>query len=569
MEFNIRPFHKNSYPRQGVLIKSPDAVVWLQEAYKMGLDPEHAAMYAVPGAAANQLFGCLVVPKLNAKIADVGKNSFMQCLNHKLFIPENTVVFPELSAAEWAKLFPGAVYIMHPDTGLAELTEEIDWSLLLELPQLAPAAITVPSKGVYIPQAIRSISIEADKDELTESIEKQVGAGVTDVDIKMEKIMKGNQREIDKLLKYLEKHPEAALTLGIPLDVMGSSRGGGGGKFVFGKGGGGSFSTKSDVQIILYIFGGIIAFMLLMVFLSTRSGSSSSYFPFFIIFLLVRLIYAFLKKNGAGKSSGSGRAATIDKDTFADLQKKYNDLAESYLAQKDYKKAAGVYLKLLKNHRKAAHVLEEAGFYAEAGAIHLKYSKDKLIAAQCFEKGRLYSRAIELYKELEQTEKVADLYTLLNQNNEAARYYTIVAEDYIKNKQYVMASLIYRKKMQQPLEAQELLLVGWHKKLDAHNCLNNYFANIENPDVLIREIKRFYNDELEDNRKEAFLQIIKIEFHKHKPIQEPIREIAYEIIASCIETNPSIASDLMAFNPDDKSLTKDVLKFKASKIKRG
>jgi hypothetical protein len=227
-----------------------------------------------------------------------------------------------------------------------------------------------------------------------------------------------------------------------------------------------------------------------------------------------------------------------------------------------------VYLKLLKNNVRAAQVLEEGGYYGEAGAIYLKYCKNKIAAANCFEKGKLYNKAIDIYKQLEQTEKVGDLYLLLNQEDEAGRFYKMVAEDYVSKKQYIKASLIYRKKMNQPLQAQALLLEGWHKNFDAFNCLNNYFTNISGADILIAEIRRFYIKELDEKRKETFLKVIKVEFNKHEVLEAPIKDIAYEIIADCIKTNPLIASELTSFNPKDKSLTKDIMKFKAAEMNR-
>jgi len=572
MEFKIKPFHKNSYPKGGVLIKSPEAKVWLLELYKIGIDPEDTSMYALPGNIPNEIFGCLVVPKDGVRIADIGKNSYMQCLNTKLFIPENTVIFPELNEVEWTKHFTADRYVMHQDIGLVELTDPVEWNLFLEMPNAGQAEIITPLAGIYIPNTIRSYSIEADEKKLAEDIENQVGGADTakDVPFNVDKIMKGNQREIDKLLKYLEKHPEQALALGIPLDVMGSSRGGGGGRFVFGKTRGNLFDSDSDFRTVLYVLGvGVVLFILIQIVFSNGSGKSSA-FPVFIIILVGRFIYSFLNKSGSDTSrhSNSERAATIADDKFAILQNRYEKLANDYVDQKEYQKAAGIYLKLLKNNFRAAQVLEEGGYYGEAGAIYLKHCKEKARAAECFEKGKLYTQAIDIYEELGETEKVGDLYTHLKKEKEANHYYEMVAENYIKNKQYVKASLIYRKKMKLPLKGQALLLDGWHSKLDAHNCLNNFFTNIENTDVLLGEIKRFYSDELEENRKEAFLQVIKLEFHKHESLQAPIKEIAYEIIAGCIDNNPLMASELIGFNPEDRSLSKDVMKFKAAKRKR-
>jgi hypothetical protein len=41
----------------------------------------------------------------------------------------------------------------------------------------------------------------------------------------MKKVLKGNNAEVEKYLKYLAQNPEAALKMAIPLDMMGTSRG--------------------------------------------------------------------------------------------------------------------------------------------------------------------------------------------------------------------------------------------------------------------------------------------------------------------------------------------------------
>ena len=84
----------------------------------------------------------------------------------------------------------------------------------------------------------------------------------------------------------------------------------------------------------------------------------------------------------------------------------------------------------------------------------------------------------------------------------------------------------------------------------------------------MHEIRRFYIHELDDSRKEAFLAVIKVEFHKHESLRAAVKEIAYEIVAGCIDSKPFMASELISFNPKDKSLSKDILKFKASKMRK-
>ncbi|UUC44913.1 hypothetical protein [Flavobacterium cerinum] len=569
MEFKLKPFHKNCYPKQGILIKGSDAELWLQEIYyTLGIKPENTRIYPLPGKKPNELFGCLVVPQQNVKMTDIGKNSHMQCVHNKLFIPENAIVFPELIEAEWTKQFSADGYVMHPEIGLIELDQEVDWNLLLEMPKEATVVMNKPSGGVLIPKTIRSYSIETDQEKLAEAIEEQAGTpDAKNVPFNMDKIMKGNQREIDKLLAYLEKHPDQALSLGIPIDITGSGRGIGNGSYVFRKGIGSTFKMDPDVRKFLYLLGAIVGLLLIIGLFSGESEAGSNTFFIFFIILLARFIYSFLGKNETNNDNFGGNVV-ISNDKFEILRNRYEKLAEEHIKRKEYKKAAGIYLQLLKNHFKAAQVLEDGGYYGEAGAIYLKHCKDKPRAADCFEKGKLYKQAIEIYKELGEMEKVADLYALLKQEKEANRYYEMVADDYIKKKQYVRASLIYRKKMNQPLKGQTMLLEGWHQKLSAGDCLSNYFSNIEDKELLTVEIKRFYKEELKADRNWEFLGVIKKEFDKHDALQEPVRAIAYEIIAGCIDINPWMTTELVGFNPNNKSLSRDIIKFRNSKKKR-
>ncbi|WP_259014669.1 hypothetical protein [Emticicia fluvialis] len=508
MVFEIKPFHKNSFPRKGILIKGSDAREWLQGIYKLGIDPEKARIYALPDNTANKIFGCLVVPEKGIEPIDIGSNNYMQCINNKLFIPENTITFPEISQAEWSRQFSGHAYVMHPHIGMVELTEEIDWSQLIKLPDVAEAEITRPSEGIYIPDKLHSISIQADENSLAKSIEEQVKTDAAyDLSLNIDKLMKGNHREVDKLLELLKKHPEKALLLGIPLDVMGSYRGGGDGKFKFGKTIGGESREGSKIGLAARIWVLIAAIVFIAVFFTNKKDASS--IP--VILIAIWLIYKAFKASPDGNRRSS-RAARIDMSKFETLQNQYEKLAKDFVAQKEYHKAAAVYLKLLNNPFMAGQVLEEGGYYGEAGAIYLKHCKDRDRAATCFEKGRLYMKAIEIYKELQQPEKVADLYTLLKNSKEANRYYEMVIEDYIKNKQYVRASIIYRKKMKQPLKGQALLLQGWHQNLDAYNCLNNYFVNIENTELLINEIRRFMPMNLKKASKKPFYRLSRLNF---------------------------------------------------------
>lgn len=598
MELKLSINSKNTFPKGGVFIKSRLPKVWLQEIQNMGLAFHLVKTFPVPAVKANELFGCMLVfDQSLIKTDRIGKNYFCQLIENKLFIPENTIVTPQLTKAEWHNLFSEHYHFMHPDIGLVELKEEVSWIDLIEVPVLKEIDILEPSKIVHIPQYISSLRYEANTEDILEALEKPFSdeEALEELPFDMEKLMKGNQEEMDKFLELFDKNPELALKLAIPLDTLKTARGGFDGKLSFegigsGSASGGSFSGRGGKAINESSDSGCGPFAIILtlafasIFLlnmrgcsSSLSGSNAGMNPFVALFVilgaLVLIIVMAVKDSGSSGSSisysvpprqslGSGGSALIDSERFSTIQNRYEKMAEQFKDRKDYAKAAHVYMKLLKNHYKAADVLEEGELYSEAAAVHLKYCNNKNKAAECYEKGHVYKQAIELYRELNQNEKVGDLYTILKDKPEADKFYGKVIDDYKVNNQYVKASFIYKNKIKNINGAQEVLITGWRNNKDAFNCLNNYFANIESINKLSGVITSIYESDVSAENSELFLQAMKHEFKKHEDLEEITKNIAYEIVADKIMIKPDIASELVAFNEKNKSMLKDVMKYK-------
>lgn len=293
-----------------------------------------------------------------------------------------------------------------------------------------------------------------------------------------------------------------------------------------------------------------------------------------VIFIVILVIIFFViialeNKEKSGNSSGrkgSGGNFYLENSLFDRIRNKYEELAEKYIAEKDYTRAAKVYMNLLNDNYRGAKTLEDGGLYNEAAVIYLKKLKNKSEAASCFEKAKQYQKSIELYKELEQKEKVGDLYMQINDTKNANSYYQMVVDDYVNNDQMVKASLIYRKKMDVPEEAQKILLQGWEENKDAFNCLNNYFVNINTIEDLNHAIQNLYLKTPSD-KKLIYLEAMKHEFKKDSKLQETTRNIAYEIIAENIENHPSIINELKHFNPKDEVILKDISRYRTGRNK--
>lgn len=292
---------------------------------------------------------------------------------------------------------------------------------------------------------------------------------------------------------------------------------------------------------------------------------------FIVVAAIILLVITALKdkekqNQGANGRKGGSGSSYVESSLFDRIRNKYEDLAQKYIDEKDYKKAAKVYMNLLQDNYRGAKTLEEGGFYNEAAVIYLKKLKNRSEAANCYEKAKQYRKAIDLYKELEQKEKVGDLFKELNDINSANSYYRMVVDDYVNNSQMVKGSLIYRKKMEMPDEAQKILLKGWEEDRDAFNCLNNYFANIFEVKKLDQQIQELY-EKTPSDKKITYLEAIKHEFKKDPQLQNTTRNIAYEIIAEKVATRSEIVNELKYFNPNDEVILKDISRYKTGRNK--
>lgn len=286
MELRIKPFPKNNYPKKGLLIKGSSPLVWFEEMDKLKVDLAEVETFAIPSNEPNILYGCFIVFTDQAP-HEIGKNSYFQCIDEILFIPENTTFYPKINPEDWHNI-DSKFLVMHPEFGLVKLLEEIDWILLLEEPERAKLSIRKPSNGVYIPQEIKSYTVEIDDEKMMESLQKSQTEEewMKNLPFDMRKVMAGNKREIEKYLKYIERYPDRAIELGVPLDILGTSRGDGFGTFKF------------DNSWLSRLFGG-------------RNGKPRDYrwvlFALWIVIIVGRMIIDFNEKpkNEVPVSSGN------------------------------------------------------------------------------------------------------------------------------------------------------------------------------------------------------------------------------------------------------------------------
>lgn len=588
MELQIKPCQGNFYPLGGALLKGGDPAAWLAEMQCMGLTLRDVTAYAIPNPPNSPpntpteggAWSCFLQFEKGVKNIDIRKNLYFQHIENKLFIPENTQIYPLLTAAEIEKLVLGELYLMHPDWGLVRLGKPIKWKNFLEMPTEISKKIITPTQTPFIPQTLRLFEVRSIPPE--ETIEKLEKNEVIERKTFESKPLNFFEKIKLKILQKLFKpSPKTSPDVGSS-PLSGRSIGANSllDQFFRGLGGilggllGGLFEglgkqteaftekmkmsleelekrNKENADKLLDLFKDNPEEALKYAIpLNTDGTARGSNDPALLDF----------SKFGTN-SGGSGGSIVLPDDTFWKLHKQYQATAEMLKKQGKYEKAAQIYLKLLDNKLAAAQTYEAGKYYSEAASIYLKYLNDKYKAAHCYEQGNMYSQAIAIYKELEQHEKVGDLYMQLNETTQAKAAYENVVTKYLDEKSYVKAAVFLRKKLNDHERAQSFLKTGWLNNQDAFNCLNNYFVNIQDEKQLESEIQSLYA-QINPIQKNIFLDAIKLEYEKHDKLKEPIEAIAYEIIAELIKQDASIATELRFFHKDDKNLTKDIMRYK-------
>lgn len=579
MELSLRPYHKNNHPLSGILIRGASAKVWAVEADKMGFSMNQVTIYPLPDLVANSVWGCLLVPHPGVEGIEVGKNNRCQLVSGKLFIPENSTIYPKLSEEEVNHLFPRNQYVFHPHFGLVELEETFDWSTVIEAAPGLDVDVRMPARSIEIPTKVNRFLINpVPPEEVLKKMEEEIFPKKEKMKDKplnlLEKVKLRGLRALFK--KADDKGKEGTSNSSGNIEQVGKASWL---DKILGK----AFSKKTpkwlnkleqdyedleernqkEVDKLLDMFkknpkealkyalplneGG-----------APRGGTEGLY--------QLSKLWAGFNIFGNDRPSQGGGSSVLGGDYYTRLHTQYHNTAQELIKNGEYMEAAFIYMKLLKSPYLAAQTLENGKRYQEAASLYLKQPNMKEKAAECYEKGNMFPQAIDIYKELnDKEEKIGDLYYQMNDVEEGNGYYYKAVDKHTQNDQYVKASLIQRDKLRNLESAQNTLMDGWRQGTDGQNCLQNYFDNIGDTNDLAHEIDAIYERETNDKNKGVFLQVLKHEHGKNTQLAPVTRQIAYEIISEKARKNPGIVSELKAFKQEDKIILKDLIYYKRNK----
>lgn len=542
MKLKIIPATKNTDPIKGLLIKGQHPLFWISEIQRMFAQMSQIKVYPIPDTTPNSVWGCFVEFYTNQLPKEVGQHTLCQLAHEAVFIPVFTKMIPNISPQEKSLLFRESKYVFHPEFGWYELSEEINWTKLLDIPAESSTKITIPEKSKKVPNRIKSFQIierqpedilinldattpediPSDKLSPSEKLKYKFlksilrnGKGIIPDALKnsayyqklnkeLEELEKRNQKKLDKLLDLIKKNPENALRYAIPLDQDGASR------------------NPSSPGL----------------FKLTRNTDFSLFQKF---------------NNGGG-------GASVGTEQFDKLRERYNQAARQLIKKEEYLKASYIYLNLLNDKRLAATTLISGKLYAEAAAVYLDRLDDKKNAAKYFHKAHMTKKAIELYNEIKSYEIAGDLSQEIGLFSQAENFYNKEVKKLKDKNRPVAAAVILNKKLNNPNAAREVLLTGWEKKQNSKECLLYYIALSDGSEQKLDAIQTINQTIKNHSDAKLFLEVIKKIHKKNDGIQDGIVEIAYQNIVKYHKDNKNIIHLLKSFIPD-KRIQNDILAF--------
>lgn len=587
MELNLRPAPNNAYPLNGLLIRGSEVREWLCEIELMGLARNDLQIFTLPGLLPNSVYGCFIHMNRSSEGIDFGKNELCQQVNANVFIAERSELFPSITNSELSELFPNSTWLFHPEIGLVELNESVNFVSLLVLPNRSNIRALPPIPVKQLPKSVRSFQLAPiDMEKALSMLEEKI--------VPKKKQFKDEPLNLFEKIKMsfyrlqFNKPKGASNTASQTLNVNKSNTDSNNhqslnvfGKFMsfvskpFRNKNGGAYHdsvkhnleelerrNQKEIDKLLNMLRNnpaeALKYAIPLDFNGSSRGTEHSALQ------LSKLWNSFGLFGNPKQQNGNSGTINLG-DHFQTLNEQYKQTALTLKSQGDYEKAAFIYMKLLKDYRTAASTLEEGKMYSEAASMYMKHLNDKHKAADCYVQGKLYANAITLYQELHEYETLGDLYVKIHQRKEADIYFEQAALNELKQMNYMKSAQIYREKMFNIELAQNTLLDGWKADKSAAECLKTYFNNYQSPDDLEKELKHIYKTEVNASNREKFLKVLKSDAI-HGTLPEVTKEMAYEIISAQAKRNPSIVKELNYFASNNKGLAKDAVRFSISSL---
>lgn len=587
MQLQLRHNHTGNGKVSSAFLRGSDPLLWMLEISQWSLESEDLEAYIIRNNSDGSNAGLFVIFKKPDSPSQIELLEPYITIAEKLYIPLHTELYPRLTVTELKSVLIWDKQVFHPVFGFTGLnkSDQVNAETMFAFLQPQDRDWSFAHPGVPARVEFQSIHIQQPGiEKMMEEIKKEIG------DKKLEDI-KGEDKKLSaagkvwndvkyfmiKEFYYLitSTDNKTSTSPGTHKDRLPGGSGGSDFNGVFGK-----FinwieqnlealesKREKEINKLLKMFDENTdealkyAIPMNSPYLQRGKEQSSA--------VLGRRSTDFNLGNLRG--GGARDAWNISDDHNLRLHKKYEAAAQDAISKTDYRKAAYVYAYLLGNYFNAAQALKQGGHYREAAVLYLEHLNNKAEAAECYQQGGLYLEAIELYLEMNKEEEAGDLYLKLELPEKAMTAYRVSVDRKKGNIDMIEAARILNEKMDNPSEAKEVLLEGWHKSYNSESCLKKYYdiTVSKQPELLIDELKNVYQHDLPPQNVSTFLDVLDYVNKKRfdPELQEAALEIAYEIIHSKLEIRETkLLKKLGQFLPEDKLILADASRY-ATKLK--
>lgn len=192
----------------------------------------------------------------------------------------------------------------------------------------------------------------------------------------------------------------------------------------------------------------------------------------------LRRLWGSLRLDAGTRGEGHFAGGSLGASRFSRLRELYQKTLADLAAEGRHREAGFVYLKLLRDPRRAADYLRTNGLYLDAAEVYLRHLREEFAAAECYQEARRYRRAAELFAGVHAYERAGDALSLGGERDDARAHYRRAAARHREAGQPVEEARLEREKLAEPEVAQAILDAGFRADLQAKRCLRAYLAHL-------------------------------------------------------------------------------------------
>lgn len=236
----------------------------------------------------------------------------------------------------------------------------------------------------------------------------------------LEQLDQARAREVDRLLRLLERDPDEGLRYALPVGGVSPARGG------------------------------------------ARPPPSASLPPRLVDY-----------DGAAGGGRGPTEGWDLDAEVTARLARRYRELADRELRLQRFRRAAYIFANLLGDLTAAAATLAAGGHVREAAQLYDERLGRPLEAARVLERGGLLAEAAAAYEKVGQWVQAGDLHARVERRADAERCWRRAVRQRLEAGDVASAARHLEEKLARPDEALELLATTWPAHAQAGLCLED------------------------------------------------------------------------------------------------